>query len=245
MKLALLGLDRFTLALAAAAKDDPRQEVVAIYDATPAQRSLLVDIVDPRAVRDTWEDLLHEPVAEMVIVAPLDEPADELRERRADQLRKLVQSGMALAIVVIFQDPALFRYNTQLASLAGLIAISLAVMYFAGRSLKVISIIGMIAIAGVRNTPMLAGTSGRSRVRSGLMTSQLCPPLVVLNSTFPAKYSVCGSVGANRTGAVRRKRYRPERIASGAMFWTWPVRRSKRVILPPYTMSGFSGSGAT
>ena len=34
------------------------------------------------------------------------------------------------------------------------------------------------------------------------------------------------------------------RIGLGAIFSTCPVRRSKRVSFPPYTMSGSSGSGA-
>ena len=44
-----------------------------------------------------------------------------------------VATSVALLIVWVFQDPALFRYNTQIASLAGMLAASLAVMFLARR----------------------------------------------------------------------------------------------------------------
>lgn len=44
-----------------------------------------------------------------------------------------IAAAVALLIVAVFQDPALFRYNTQIASLAGLLVVSLAVMFFARR----------------------------------------------------------------------------------------------------------------
>ena len=52
-----------------------------------------------------------------------------------------ITAAIALAIVLLFQDPALFRYNTQVAALAGLLVISLAVMYFADHLVKTIGII--------------------------------------------------------------------------------------------------------
>ena len=45
---------------------------------------------------------------------------------------------------------------------------------------------------------------------------------------------VCGSVGENRTGAVRRMRMPLRPPGFGAMFCTWPVRRSYRIgVRPP------------
>src|SRR5688572_21707627 len=44
-----------------------------------------------------------------------------------------IAAGIALLIVVLFQDPDLFRYNTQIASLVGLVSVSLAVMFVAKR----------------------------------------------------------------------------------------------------------------
>jgi len=44
------------------------------------------------------------------------------------------------------------------------------------------------------------GTSGDSRDRSGLMISQLCPPLTVLKSTFAPSSSMCGSTGEKSSG---------------------------------------------
>lgn len=59
--------------------------------------------------------------------------------------------AMALAVVLIFQDPGLFRYHTQLASLLGLIAIALIVMYFSDHLVKAIglAVIAAVAAAGV------------------------------------------------------------------------------------------------
>src|SRR6266404_5704520 len=50
-----------------------------------------------------------------------------------------------------------------------------------------------LACCGVRKMPMLSGTSGASRDRSGLMTSHFLPPSVVLNRTLAPKNSTCGS----------------------------------------------------
>ena len=57
-----------------------------------------------------------------------------------------ITAAIALAIVLVFQDPALFRYNTQIAALAGLLLVSLAVMFFADHLVKAV---GLITVAGV------------------------------------------------------------------------------------------------
>jgi dolichyl-diphosphooligosaccharide--protein glycosyltransferase len=63
-----------------------------------------------------------------------------------------VTAAVALAIVLVFQDPALFRYGTQVAALAGLLIASLAVTVLAGRvliALAVLGAAGAVAVAGV------------------------------------------------------------------------------------------------
>jgi oligosaccharyl transferase (archaeosortase A-associated) len=63
-------------------------------------------------------------------------------DRRASTGRfTAIAAAIALAIVVVFQDPDLFRYNTQIAALAGLLVISLAVMCFANHFAKAIGVI--------------------------------------------------------------------------------------------------------
>ncbi len=52
-----------------------------------------------------------------------------------------IAAGIALAIVLAFQDPGLFRYNTQIAALAGLLLIALAVMLFANHVVKALGVI--------------------------------------------------------------------------------------------------------
>jgi oligosaccharyl transferase (archaeosortase A-associated) len=62
-----------------------------------------------------------------------------------------IASAAALIIVVIFQDPLLFRYNTQIASLAGFLGVSLAVMFFARRfpvAVAVLAVLAAVLVAG-------------------------------------------------------------------------------------------------
>lgn len=58
-------------------------------------------------------------------------------------------AAFALAIVVVFQDPAMFRYNTQVAALVGLMALSLAVVFFANQLGKAISVIAVVAVVAL------------------------------------------------------------------------------------------------
>ena len=83
-----------------------------------------------------------------------------------------------------------------------------------------------LAASVARYLPTLAGGSHVARVRSGLISVQLWPPSLVFQSVFDAKYSVWGSVGAKRTGAVRSTRKDAVRSARGATLCAWPVRRS-------------------
>ena len=58
-----------------------------------------------------------------------------------------ITAGVALLIVLIFQDPALYRYNTQVAALVGLLAIAIAVMFVARQ--VVMALASLVAIAVV------------------------------------------------------------------------------------------------
>ena len=60
-----------------------------------------------------------------------------------------ITGAIALAMVLVFQDPLLFRYNTQIAALVGLIAISVAIMFFARQLLKTIGAIAIVAAAAI------------------------------------------------------------------------------------------------
>jgi len=84
-------------------------------------------------------------LAVWIVVTALVSP----QHRQAASRFTAIAAGIALAIVVIFQDPGLFRYNTQIAALVGLIAISLAVMYFANQLLKAIGIIAIVTAVGL------------------------------------------------------------------------------------------------
>ena len=66
-----------------------------------------------------------------------------------------IMAAIALAIVLVFQDPNLFRYNTQVAALTGLLLVSLAVMFFANHLVKVIGAVALLSVTLVLVTWML------------------------------------------------------------------------------------------
>ena len=67
-----------------------------------------------------------------------------------------VTAAIALFIVVLFQDAALFRYNTQLASLLGMLAVSMAVMVVAQRLMIAAAALAGLAIVIAAGTAVLA-----------------------------------------------------------------------------------------
>lgn len=68
-------------------------------------------------------------------------------DRRAATARLMaIAAAIALAIVVIFQDPGLYRYNTQIAALAGLLVTAAVIMWLADRLLTaVVAVTGALA----------------------------------------------------------------------------------------------------
>lgn len=62
-----------------------------------------------------------------------------------------IMGAIALAIVLVFQDPGLYRYGTQILALAGLIAVSLIVMGFADHFGRIagIGVLAAVAILGL------------------------------------------------------------------------------------------------
>src|SRR5688572_2674078 len=98
---------------------------------------------------------------------------------------------------------------------------------------------------------------GSCRVRSGLIRSQLCPPLVVFQTCCDEVYSTFGSTGEKMIGNVHCHRSlraldgSPENIRGyGLTSRRWPVRRFNRwrndPLLPPAKNTSRSfGSGAT
>src|SRR5512138_2206240 len=63
--------------------------------------------------------------------------------------------------------------------------------------------------------PTLGGTIESVRVRSGEISCQLWPPVVVCQTVFVAKYSFRGFTGENSSGAVRSARYVGDRASFG------------------------------
>jgi dolichyl-diphosphooligosaccharide--protein glycosyltransferase len=89
-----------------------------------------------------------------IVLAPLiGAPADAVA---AAGRGEALAAATALGIVVGLQDPDLFRYNTQVASLAALLILSLLVMVFAGRLLWALGVIATTALMAAALSYMAA-----------------------------------------------------------------------------------------
>ena len=55
-------------------------------------------------------------------------------------------AAIALVMVLAFQNPGLYRYNTQVASLAGLVLLAVALMYLRGRVVRAAVVIAAVSI---------------------------------------------------------------------------------------------------
>ena len=93
----------------------------------------------------------------IVLVAIVAGPAEAASPRRRTPpaasivaaTSTAITAVAALVIVLLFQDPELFRYNTQVASVVGLLAASLAVMVFASRVVMALAVLaGLVVVIG-------------------------------------------------------------------------------------------------
>lgn len=69
--------------------------------------------------------------------------------RRSAARLTAICGAIALAIVLAFQDPALYRYGTQITALVGLVVAALVVMYFADHLVKAIAVATVTAVAAL------------------------------------------------------------------------------------------------
>ena len=88
-----------------------------------------------------------------IVLVALICPAD--RAKVTAKHAAIAASG-ALLIVLVFQDRNLFRYNTQVAALIGLLAASLAVMFFARRFATTIGVFAALAVVLVAGAWLFA-----------------------------------------------------------------------------------------
>jgi predicted dehydrogenase len=111
MKFALLGADEATVSIAEYLAGHADHELVAVYE--PGMLEGRLSAIAPAAVRWSWEALLHEPVADAVIVAAGPE------DQRSEQLRALAKAGVAMLIawptcdVVTAYELEMIRRDTQ------------------------------------------------------------------------------------------------------------------------------------
>ena len=109
MKLALIGIDEATLALAAAAEDSATHRIVLVCDVEPADWQLLQQQLGHAPPRTGWEDLLHAAPVDAAIVARATD-----QEVRAEQLRKLTQAGVPLLVSHPAVDSMLVYYELDM-----------------------------------------------------------------------------------------------------------------------------------
>lgn len=109
MRLAVLGDDAETLRTARAViVADPGALVWACECSSPAANELR-RLIPAAKWTDDWESLLSGQVADLVLVGRGDD-----QERRADQLRKLVQAGIPLVVVHPAVDSMLVYYELEM-----------------------------------------------------------------------------------------------------------------------------------
>ena len=94
MRFALLGSDPDALALAAAAAESGRHELTCLVEVAESDAAALRSLAPRVREERAWESLLTDEAADAVIVA-----ADPDEDRRAEQLRKLIQERKPLLIV--------------------------------------------------------------------------------------------------------------------------------------------------
>lgn len=119
MKFALLGADSDTFALARAIARHESHSLVWIAEAGDNARALH-ELAPEARLTDDWESLLSGEVADVVLVARPDPARAEEEDRRADQLRKLVQSSIPLALshpaqqsMIILYELEMIRHDTR------------------------------------------------------------------------------------------------------------------------------------
>ncbi len=114
MKLALLGIDDWTLAIVRRALETGLHEVVLLTEEDltgrePDSMRQLRAMLPPRTPEIAWETMLHDRPADAVIVA---RAADQ--DLRAEQLRKLVQAGVPMLIAHPVVDSMLVYYELDM-----------------------------------------------------------------------------------------------------------------------------------
>ncbi len=109
MKLALIGIDEATLALAAAAEESATHRIVLVCDVEPADWQRLQQQLGHAPPRTGWEDLLHAAPVDAAIVARATD-----QEVRSEQLRKLTQAGVPLLVSHPAVDSMLVYYELDM-----------------------------------------------------------------------------------------------------------------------------------
>jgi predicted dehydrogenase len=119
MKFALLGADSDLIALARAIARHDQHALVWIAEARSSARALH-ELAPAATVTDDWESLLSSEVADLVLVARPDPARPEDEDRRADQLRKLVQGAVPIAVshpaqhsMIVCYEVEMIRHDTR------------------------------------------------------------------------------------------------------------------------------------
>jgi len=113
MKFALLGADADLMSLARAIARHDEHSLVWIAGAGASARALH-EMAPTATVTDDWESLLSNEVADVVLVARPDPTSSEDEDRRADQLRKLVQGAVPIVVSHPAQQSMIVCYELEM-----------------------------------------------------------------------------------------------------------------------------------
>jgi predicted dehydrogenase len=108
IRLAFLGADGSFLEMFEATRANPRFELAGICEVDPAMLAALDSTTGARSVAD-WEALLDSTIFDAVFVAHCDD-----EDRRAEQLRKLIQAGIPLLLSHPVLDSMLLYYELEM-----------------------------------------------------------------------------------------------------------------------------------
>ena len=149
-----------------------------------------------------------------------------------------IAAAIALAIVLAFQDPGLFRYNTQIAALAGLLVIAVAVMRFGNHVVRVISVIAIASVVIIGGVWLLM-PSLFNQVVTDLGRFRPDPTRMAVLEARPL-FMYTGNWTWSQPWIFFRSGFYAGLIAVAGLAWaTWRSRRLDHLLILIFTIANY------
>jgi oligosaccharyl transferase (archaeosortase A-associated) len=149
-----------------------------------------------------------------------------------------ITAAIALAMVIVFQDSSMFRYNTQIAALGGLLVTALAVMYFANHLVKAIGVMA-IAIIIIVGGVWLLMPSLFNQVVNDLNRFRPDPTRMAVLEARPL-FMYTGNWTWSQPWHFFRSGFYVGLIAVAGLAWaTWRSRRADHLLILCFTIANY------